>query len=441
MVYELEIPGILIIPSLSAPLYASGKDYGLILDIGYRETRILPVMDGFPLFFALSSFPLGSLDCIQSFRHQILQKYINSPDYSQRERVLTIEKAEEILIQIGFISPSIEREKNSFPSLEIEIFTSNPTLQWLIPMEMRWNSMEILFSQSSQTREIHESIGGILLMSLSKVSSHLRPGLLQNLLITGGFSTFPGSFQRIYNEINHLMNENPWKKDFSHYFQRFRIGKTLGNSGNSAWIGGSLVGSMELQENEFINREELSFYTVGKKEEKKSWKERGINGGKEEKIRLESQLYAMTPIRQEKESNSGMGGKEMFQRTFPVPDWSVPWVERTIPSNSMKNSAGASNSHSHLTPITPASGSITARPISPLLSATSGGAGGKRFQYSTMRRNSIARQSPNPSGAALSSPPPASGGAGRLSPTPLSLGATSITPEKEKEKKINESTP
>eukprot|EP00920_Eleutheroschizon_duboscqi_P018034 GHVT01043139.1.p1 GENE.GHVT01043139.1~~GHVT01043139.1.p1 ORF type:complete len:577 (-),score=120.28 GHVT01043139.1:667-2397(-) len=57
--HVLEVPCITFLNAQLAPLYTCGLDSGIVIDIGYQETRVLPCVYGVPIFSALQRIDLG----------------------------------------------------------------------------------------------------------------------------------------------------------------------------------------------------------------------------------------------------------------------------------------------------------------------------------------------------------------------------------------------
>lgn len=60
--FDLEIPGVVFLPTLWLPIYLTQETSGLVIDCGFSESRVIPICDGFPLQTSLVTVPVGMRD-------------------------------------------------------------------------------------------------------------------------------------------------------------------------------------------------------------------------------------------------------------------------------------------------------------------------------------------------------------------------------------------
>jgi actin-related protein len=54
------VSSLVFLPSHLAAVYTLGRSTALVLDVGYRETQIMPVAEGIPLAIQFDSLPYAS---------------------------------------------------------------------------------------------------------------------------------------------------------------------------------------------------------------------------------------------------------------------------------------------------------------------------------------------------------------------------------------------
>ena len=73
------VPSIVFVLELVLPLYLTGLHSGLVVDLGYKASRVLPVSAGVPVISAYSEAGCGAKDALE-----VLEKALQEPD----ERIL-----------------------------------------------------------------------------------------------------------------------------------------------------------------------------------------------------------------------------------------------------------------------------------------------------------------------------------------------------------------
>lgn len=87
---QLRVPRLTYISDAVAPLYLCGVSTGLIVDIGYLETRIIPVCFGVPLYQARQILSIGSYSvnvCLRKCLLEDARATLAPPECAQQAQV------------------------------------------------------------------------------------------------------------------------------------------------------------------------------------------------------------------------------------------------------------------------------------------------------------------------------------------------------------------
>ena len=68
---HFEVLSVLLAPSHLMPLFGLGLQHGLVLDVGYKETTLIPVYQGVPILKAWQALPLASEALHRTIRREL----------------------------------------------------------------------------------------------------------------------------------------------------------------------------------------------------------------------------------------------------------------------------------------------------------------------------------------------------------------------------------
>jgi len=110
-----------------------------------------------------------------------------------------------------------------------------------------------MLSSNQMTKNI--CIGSILLDAILKCPKDTHCELAQNIVLTGGIAMLPGFKVRLLKEIQKLLQTVQYA-DLKGLHQQFDVVESLYPSNCLSWLGGSVVGSLEVYYNNHrISRE------------------------------------------------------------------------------------------------------------------------------------------------------------------------------------------
>ncbi|KAG5513274.1 hypothetical protein PMAC_001645 [Pneumocystis sp. 'macacae'] len=247
-----QVPSITFLLSHVLVLISLGLSNGVVIDIGSKETSILPIYDLRPMTSFVATSSLASDFCFLRLKYLLMQ-YSNPLPTS-----LTFYDVQDFLQRAVFCLPSSPLslpKSNIIPLDELEnIYKPNikcsdiiwepPSQKGLklnVPGWIRVCITEALFEASDKYADNDEiSIPQIIKQCLSRLPIDIRSVVSLSLVISGGLSMIPGLQNRINNEIK-------------------TSGRVIRNEFgvNAAWVGASLLGNLKIEGVYEITREDF----------------------------------------------------------------------------------------------------------------------------------------------------------------------------------------
>jgi actin-related protein 10 len=232
--------------SLSA-LLAVGGSVGLVLDVGYHETTVVPIYEYIPLLHYHTSEKIGIRNIISTL-HELLinfgQVFLdNELSPTNVDDYLTNELLENLVCQISVCRSEVrivydpaELENDEIDLLKISL---NSNTYILVPSFVRSQCAQILYDSE-------HSIANLVLDSVLKCPIDLRNELLQNVLLIGGGVLIPGFKSNLIEELVKCTEKD------GKYANLKRLLCKIGFTDNAfipnitAWVGASLATSSKL---------------------------------------------------------------------------------------------------------------------------------------------------------------------------------------------------
>ncbi|EFC43759.1 hypothetical protein NAEGRDRAFT_44581 [Naegleria gruberi] len=212
-------------------MYASGRVTGITVNMGYEETQIVPVFEGFALPHAIMTMNFGGRQLTEYLAQKLKLDGHN----------LTNDQVSQLKEKLCRVAEDYDEELRTIDSASFELPDGN-VIQ--IKNE-RLTCPEIYFNpQIFQSQEI----GPIHLQtysSIQKCDIDGRRFWYSNILLTGASSCFPKMTERLTKEMVFLSPSSMKVKV---------IGAPERNI--QAWLGGSILGSISASQTMFITREE-----------------------------------------------------------------------------------------------------------------------------------------------------------------------------------------
>ncbi|ESS30121.1 actin-like protein ALP4 [Toxoplasma gondii GAB2-2007-GAL-DOM2] len=307
LLFEIyDVPSISFIPDLVSPLYCCGVDTGIVVDVGYQDTRVLATVLGCPYLRSLTAAGVGGASVDRELRQLLRASFANEPAAVSLVESLSPEQIEEIKVTCCYVAFDLQeaasqREKRDakrreaagetveFAQVEsgVEAFKSEKAIQFrvnkdtilTISPECRWKACEVLFGAADGAIS---SIQEAIVESIRKCPFEMRRLIVQNILLCGGTTQFRGFTTRLAVELEAHLAEEPKLQTLRRFVQ---FGVPCFAPLLRAWTGGSMHAGLE-----------------GRQEYTKTEYERGV----------------------------------------PVPDW-TSWIFHSLPSSEDATQASAGN--------------------------------------------------------------------------------------------------
>jgi actin-related protein len=221
MFETFDVPCLFLGPAGDASLYSYGRTTGVVLSSGGGVTQAIPVYETHPLQHGITQLDIGGKDVTEHLIKLIDDSHnISFTTKSEREEINYIKT------KCTYVAQDYEAElQNTDTSQKYDVFDGHITLR-----KERFQAPEILFKPQLFGREtagVHEMIFN----SVMKSDESIRQQLLNNIVLEGGNTVFPGFSERLLRELRAIV---PEKYDV-HVVN-------APNPKNAAWLGASIVG-------------------------------------------------------------------------------------------------------------------------------------------------------------------------------------------------------
>jgi len=223
--FSLKVPGVRFVLGISLPIYITGSDSGLIVDVGFNETRVLPVMDGFPITSALKAVPVGMNSVHKRFLSECKQ-----------EAELTRAQTETMVLKNCFVSGVKSDDVKG--EVRKENLDGGRTVD--VPYRARATAANTLFGDNEDTFNIARSV----VDSLRASSIDSRAALVRNVVLCGGTTMLPGFRRRLLDEVDLILGNDPLVRGLKNKLSLF---ESPFPPNIQQFVGASLVSSLEGQ--------------------------------------------------------------------------------------------------------------------------------------------------------------------------------------------------
>lgn len=248
-------------------LLGLGTHTGLVVDVGYNETVVLPVYEGIPVLKALQCVPLGGKSIHKRIESQLKETGKITTGSKEEEPLSTVpdclneEILEDIKVRCCFVT-KLERasqihkvtlhgeDQSKLPSPPPGVkYPLDGNRLLLVNGDVREHSCEVLFEQDNE----QQSISTIILDAIINAPIDMRRDLAENIVIIGGTSMLPGLHHRLCVELYHLLKNNKYQNELS--IKLFKFHKLLTKENCACWLGGAMLGALETLPSKSISRD------------------------------------------------------------------------------------------------------------------------------------------------------------------------------------------
>ena len=211
-------------------LFAYGKTSGLVVDSGFNITSSVPLYEGFPLHHASIKLNYGGEDISKKLLEMISDKIEDQSYKYLKGRIL----ADDIIEKMGYVSLGGEYEEEA-------IYTLPDGKEFKLGKELS-KCNELLFNPG-ENKDL-KSIDEIVLSSVSKCDPDIKDDIKESICLIGGNTYLKNFSEKLRSNLsdsnemgNFNISSNP-ERQFS------------------AWIGGSLISSLENFQYMWVTKEE-----------------------------------------------------------------------------------------------------------------------------------------------------------------------------------------
>lgn len=264
---HFEVGSILFAPGHVLSLLTLGSACGLVMDVGYTETLVIPVYEGIPILKAWQAIPVAGKAIHSRIKSQLLESGVVRTAEHQDQPVATVPESlteeilEDIKVRCCFVTEygrgqaiqdvtlrgaSASKLPKIPPSLEYPLDGSRIVT---VSGKIRENSCEVLFEQDGDGR----SVAALVLESLMQCPVDTRRELSENITIIGGTAMLPGFCHRLKCELDALAAQPPYRDSLG--TKGFRFLKPPALQNYTAWLGGAMIGALETLPSKSLSRD------------------------------------------------------------------------------------------------------------------------------------------------------------------------------------------
>ncbi|XP_004520435.1 actin-related protein 10 [Ceratitis capitata] len=245
---HFEVSSIMFVPLHMSALATLAVPSGVVVDIGYTETTVMPVYSRVQIMQAFQDQAYGGRAIHAEIKRQLLEEGVN-------EKHLTDAILEDIKVRTCFVT-NLERAKayrngqtpEAPPSLEYPI---NGQEIITIPGKLRETVFEIMFEENND----RDSLPHLILRAIIKSPVDVRRSLIESIFIVGGSAIIMGLLSRLRAEMQYLVEKDEEYKNKLCGDIKFKFHKTIGRENFTAWLGGSLCGGTDLIQTHSLTKE------------------------------------------------------------------------------------------------------------------------------------------------------------------------------------------
>jgi len=246
-----------ILPKSIVPLYSTGYSSGIVIDMGYFNTSVIPVFNSYPLITEMELIEIGGIQLERNLKRHIFDD--NNYFKDNKPRIKNIDQLNngvikhlgDLLVRSAIclnkkLSASIKtpteapKIKGDKDHCRVDIYNELPDFQ--INFTSRIDLGEKLFGEF-ETDEAN--VAYTLLKVIQKTPCEIRKTLVQNIVLSGGTSMILGCYKRFVEEINYIISNNKEFEDIRVLKDIIKLHKILFPRNYLTWIGASILSSFD----------------------------------------------------------------------------------------------------------------------------------------------------------------------------------------------------
>ncbi|XP_054727182.1 actin-related protein 10 [Anastrepha obliqua] len=245
---HFEVSSIMFVPLHMIALATLAVPTGVVVDIGYTETTVMPVYCRVQIMQAFQDQEYGGRAVHAEIKRQLLEAGV-------KEKYLTESVLEDIKVRTCFVT-NFERAKSyrnnqppeAPPCVEYPI---NGEEIINIPGILRETAFEIMFEDNND----RDSLPHLILRAILSCPVDVRRSLVESIFVVGGSAIIMGLLSRLRAEMQYLAKKDEEYKKKLCGDIKFKFHKTIGRENFTAWLGGSLCGGTDLIQTHSLTKE------------------------------------------------------------------------------------------------------------------------------------------------------------------------------------------
>lgn len=244
--FKIGIPSICFINSLTCPVFCTGEDTTLVVDIGYTTTKIQGLVSGHVCIESVNCVPLGMNSMVQFFKKCMnvsTQGHLDCDALKIKERAI-----EQCIARISYFTTKDADSSVRIRDVPYEFPSDGGKVYVHIPGKVRHQTCEAIFGENEFDLNLAEFIADTIL----KCPIDVRLRFISNILLSGGVVHIPGLEIRLAKELIELIETNPKYKSLQGLLPNLKFKKVPFLPNSLIWIGACIFIGLKPPQDSFI---------------------------------------------------------------------------------------------------------------------------------------------------------------------------------------------
>jgi len=196
---KFRVPAVYLAQQPALALYGSGRTSGMVLDCGSETVQAIPVWRGQVLGYASSRMDFGGLTLSEFFARLMTERGHSFKTTSEMAFLRSMQE------RYCYAAYDFDAElTRAATTAEVDATFLLPDGQEVLMSSERFRAVEPLFAPEQMGIDAR-GLPHLLLSTLMKCEVDARRTLIENVILCGGTSRFPGLPERLGKELDHLV--------------------------------------------------------------------------------------------------------------------------------------------------------------------------------------------------------------------------------------------